>query len=178
MKSLFLFKLGRHSILALGAAILFIVCYAVLYSKKMDMALFPYNRMFATVPENNRISKTYAVKLNGNRIDYTHHFYWKKDFLEQAATKFALYWKNNRKNFMDQYLEQKISDPDKRKYWSERLTPHQPVLEKWAEWYCHFAGHQTMPGASVSLIEYTLNFEKQQPYLQDSALITSIIINP
>lgn len=177
MKRLFLYQLGRHSIPAFTAAILFILCYSVLYSKKMDMALFPYNRMFATVPENNRSSKMYAVKLNANRIGYTKHLYWKKDFLEQAATKFALYWKNDHKNFMDVYLAQKIRDTGYRNLLADRLTPQQPILEKWANWYCGFAGHKTTAGSVVSLMEYTLNFDQPQPYLLDSTEITSIKIS-
>jgi hypothetical protein len=177
MKRLFLYQLGRHSIPAIAAAILFIICYSVLFSKKMDMALFPYNRMFATVPENNRSSKVYAVKLNGNRIGYTKYLYWKKDFLEQAATKFALYQKNDHKNFMDIYLAQKIGDTGYRNLLAERLTPQQPILEKWAIWYCGFAGHKSTAGSVVSLMEYSLNFDLPKPYLQDSTEITSIIIS-
>lgn len=176
MKRLFLYQLGRHSRLAAAATILFILCYAVLYSKKMDMALFPYNRMFATVPENNRSSKIYAVKLNNNRIGYTKYFYWKKDFLEQAATKFALYWKNDHKNFMDLYLAQKIKDPSNRNFLAQRLTPEQPILKKWAKWYCSYADHPSPAGSVVSLMEYTMNFDQPQPYLLDSNEITSIII--
>ena len=176
MKRLYLYQLGRHSKPASVAAILFILCYAVLYSKKMDMALFPYNRMFATVPENNRSSKIYVVKMNNNRIGYTKNLYWKKDFLEQAATKFALYRINDHKNFMDLYLSQKITDTGTRKFLAERLTPQQPILKKWAKWYCSYAGHSVPPGSVVSLIEYTMNFDQPQPYLLDSTEITSIII--
>lgn len=74
----------------------------------MDMAIFPYNNMYS----NDQITETTCcyLKINGQRINYTHFMNWKKDFLEQSVTKYAGYVNQNQKNHLNIYVNEKIKN--------------------------------------------------------------------
>ncbi len=140
----------------------------------MDMLLFPYNSMFSMSPDNKRIVSTYAIKLNGERINYSNHMYWKKDFIEQSLTKFAAYMLRGHTNyletFIDQYPENKLTRFSKKK-----LVPDKKISNGWPVWFCRYAGFPANRGAMIELIKYDFDKTNNIFFVKDSSVIYKMI---
>jgi c-di-AMP phosphodiesterase-like protein len=171
MKQFYLYRLFKYSTPAFIVVILFLVWYSVVFYKKMDMIFFPYNSMYAIDFTKNNTASTYAMKLNGNRINITHQLYWKKDFLETTLSGYCKYLKHDRKVFMDDYINQKFKRVEVRNILLNRLTPEILSAMKWPQWYAAFAGYPARSKATVELMEYHFLFDKGQAILTDSISI-------
>ncbi|MFT3912003.1 MAG: hypothetical protein QM737_21440 [Ferruginibacter sp.] len=137
----------------------------------MDAVFFPYNSMFAIDFTKKYTASAYSVKVNGAIVPITQHLYWKKDFLEETLINYCRYKKNHDVLFMDNYLDQRVLDKEKKEFLSSRLTPDKSGLDQWPFWYIHFAGYTIPPGATVELFQYDLIFENNAVTIKDSASI-------
>ncbi len=142
----------------------------------MDMIFFPYNSMYAIDFTKNNNASTYAMKLNGNKINITHHLYWKKDFLETTLFGYYKYLKHDRKVFMDDYILQKFKSEDVRSILLKRLTPDKTSAMNWPQWYAEFAGYAIPSKATIELMEYRFIFDKEQAFITDSISIYKTIL--
>ena len=175
MNSFFLYRLYKHSKFTFVFAIIFIVVYSICISKKMDMLVFPYNNMFSNTNYTNKTATTYFVKVNDKIMPYTHFMYWKKDFSEQALYNYACYIKNNNINYLESYIDQKISNKNKSKWLNGKLVPDSFSFTQWASWYASFTNNSILQNQKLELVEYKINFTKNIPFIVDSSTITSTI---
>ena len=171
MSSTFLHKLLKHSKWAFAVVILYIVIYFVCLYKKMDMAMFPYNNMYSN-SQNVEISCFY-LKLNGQRINFTHFMYWKKDFLEQSLTKYADYIKQNQKNYLSIYIDQKIKNKQLNSNIKKGLTPKVVDFKSWATWYANYAGIKVNPNDHFELVNYNVEVKNGVTTILDSNILCS-----
>ena len=137
----------------------------------MDMLMFPYNRMFATVPATEKKAATYAVLLNGERIPFTKQLYWRKDFLEQSPAKYAAYLQRGGHNFLEMYFTQKKLSETQMQKLEGKLFISKQMGEAWAVWYCRFAGYNPRTGDLIELKKYGLDFRGGHPVITDSTVI-------
>ena len=63
---------------------LYIFMYAFFFMKKMDMVMFPYNSMFSIDFSNDYSTNTYHLKVDDQPVNFTHYWWWKKDFMETS----------------------------------------------------------------------------------------------
>lgn len=174
MQRLFLYRLYHHSRIAFLLVVVFVVFYAILFFKKMDMVLFPYNNMFSLSSDNKKTVITYRIKINQKPVNYTKRLYWKKDFLETSLSKYVIYHGNGNKVLLHEYLYQK-NLPDNLKFiLEERLTPH--AAGSWPVWYANFAGWKTSPNESVEIYQYSIDFNGLSPVVTDSLTVYKIQI--
>ena len=176
MNRLFLYRLFKYSKPAFALVIMFLVWYSIVFYKKMDMVFFPYNSMYAIDFTKNNTASTYAMKLNGSRINITHHLYWKKDFLETTLLGYCKYIRHGQKIFMDDYIEQKFKNESIRNKLFNCLTPDKVAVMNWPRWYGWFAGYTVPPKATVELMEYQFRFENDRASLTDSISIYKTIL--
>ena len=140
------------------------------------MIVFPYNDMFSSEIQNSEFKKYYFVKLNNERIKISHFPYWKKDILEQAPLKYAIYLNTNHQNQLSIFLKSKIQDSLKLSFWESRLIPSQNNPDDWLIWYAGFSGNKLKKGDSISLVEYCVSTAKDLPKLADSFTICKSIL--
>lgn len=171
MNSFFFYKLFRHSKFAFLCVIIFVVAYLISFSKKMDMALFPYNNMYSSVQSKN--IKCYYLKINGHRIHYTHFMYWKKDFLEQSITKYASYVKENHKNYLNIFIGEKIKSDHLKSATESVLSPGNVDFKNWSNWIVSYANYKADTGDYFELIEYKLIIKNGIPVVSDSLILVS-----
>ena len=117
----------------------------------MDLFLFPYNAMFSGAPNQNKGSDVYVVKVNGNVVPITHHFYWKKDMLEQSANHYASYRMKGNRVYLNDYLDQKKWPASVKFDLKNNLTQGVVDFHTWAGWYLSKAGYPVQDGDIVSL---------------------------
>lgn len=169
MKQLFLYRLYSHSKFGFILAMVFIISYAALLFKKMDMTLFPLNNMFAyPAKDDSYLTSAYLLKINGSPVYSTHFPYWKKDFMESSLSEYAKYLQNGNRIYMHQYLETKPSIPG---FIRENLLPRKEEVSQWPCWYAHFGGRVCISNASEELIKYKLSFSNGSPIIKDSMII-------
>jgi hypothetical protein len=137
----------------------------------MDMIVFPYNDMFSYQIQKSKIKKCYFVKLNNERIKFTHFLYWKKDILEQAPLKYADYLNSNHQHQISIFLKSKIQDSLKLSFWERKLNPSQNDPTDWLNWYSGFSEKKLNKGDSLSLVEYHVSTVKNLPMFTDSFTI-------
>ena len=140
------------------------------------MIAFPYNDMFSTEIQDLKFKKYYVVKLNNDRIEFSHFPYWKKDLLEQAPLKYANYLNNNSQNDVTVFLKSKIHDSSLLFFLEKRMTAYHINSSDWLRWYADYSGNPLNKRDSISLIEYHISFEKDFPTLTDSFIICKTII--
>ncbi|MEO8770295.1 MAG: hypothetical protein ABI402_09430 [Ferruginibacter sp.] len=178
MKKSFLYKLFKHSRIGFAFVIIFMLCYAILFYKKMDTTFFPYNSMFAIDFNKKYTATTYMVKVNGMPVKITHHPYWKKDFLEESLYNYSKYKVNHNMLFMNDYLDAKVSGNERKIFLSKKLIPDKTAAEQWLPWYIQFAGYTIPTGAAIELWQYDLIFENNTAIVKDSSSIyKTIFIN-
>lgn len=175
MNSFFLYRLYKHSKFAFVFVISFIAIYIICISKKMDMMFFPYNNMFSNTITSNKTVTTYFLKVNDKKIPYTHFMYWKKDFSEETLTNYASYIKNNNSNYLESYIDQKLSDKNKSKWLKDKLSPKTISFFQWASWYASFANSSILQNQKFELVEYNIKFTENMPSIVDSSIIYSSI---
>lgn len=175
MKQLYLYRLFKHAPWAFTIIALFIISYAVVFYKKMDMTFFPYNSMYTIDFTKNYTAITYAMKINGEMIKITHRPYWKKDFLETSLSSYSKYISHNRSVFLDDYIHQKFTKEQTRKFLLERLTPDNSASNQWPYWYAHFAGYPIPENALIEIWQYHFRFDNGRTILVDSLSIYNTI---
>jgi hypothetical protein len=174
MKRSFLYRLARYSKAGFVAVILFVIAYAVVFFKKMDMAIFPYNAMFSLEPAAALHTDTYAIKLDDSLIHITQFPYWKKDFLEMSLKNYALYRQQGQSLYMHQYLATNTWLPAEI---SKKLVPQKKEAIGWPGWYLHFAGYKGKGKHKLTIMRYRLNFTQGKPSIEDSSVIITQQIN-
>ena len=178
MKKLFLYKLFKESKIFFLFTVAFILGYAIVLSKQMDMLIFPINSMFSNTTAKDFSTSTYALKLNGKLVKITADPYLKKDFSENSLQVFSKWIKADRKDFMTELLERKIADSTKRISFLNKLTPPKQTVETWPIWFLKFHHIKINAGDNIEIWEYSFNLKKNQFALKDSSLITKqIVIN-
>lgn len=176
MKKIFLYRLLKHSPVAFVLVLLFLGFYTVTFYKKMDMAFFPYNNMYAIDFTNTMASSTYAMKLNGELIKITDNRYWKKDLLETSLYAYARYMLHNRKVFMDDYINYRFHNEQVRDILLKGLTPDTEAAVNWPRWYIRFSGYKIPANASLELMQYNFNYDTGRAVLKDSVSIYNTIL--
>ena len=171
MSSTFLHKLLKHSKWAFAVVILYMVIYFVCLYKKMDMAMFPYNNMYSNSQKVE--TSCFYLKLNGQRIHYTHFMYWKKDFLEQSVTKYAVYINQNQNNYLSIYIDEKIKNKQQNLYIKKALTPNVVDFKTWATWYASYAGIKVNPNDHFELVKYNVEVKNGVLAILDSNILCS-----
>lgn len=175
MKKSFLYRLARYSKAGFIAVIIFIVLYATVFFKKMDMALFPHNAMFSFHPAVSWQINIYAMKLDDDSLIHITHFpYWKKDFLEMTLKNYAAYRQRGQVLYMHQYLAGNTWLPKKI---SDRLVPPKNETIMWPGWYLHAAGYQGKGLHKLTVLEYRLSFATGKPAILDSSVVLTQQIN-
>ena len=137
----------------------------------MDMALFPYNNMYSNTQTNDLTC--YYLKINDQRIFYAHFTYWKKDFLEQSATKYAEYLDNKQNNYLSFYIDEKIKEKNQNAILKNALTPGKVDFKSWANWYATYAGMKVQPYDNFELVKYKLQIKNGQSSISDSIILCS-----
>lgn len=127
--------------------------------------------MFSYQIQKSKIKKCYFVKLNNERIMFTHFPYWKKDILEQAPLKYAGYSNSNHQHQISIFLKSKIQDSSTLFFLEKRLTPTQINPSDWLSWYSGFSEIKSNKGDSLSLVEYLVSTAKNLPMFTDSFTI-------
>ena len=113
------------------------------------------------------------LKLNGQRINYTHFMYWKKDFLEQSVTKYADYVNQNQNNYLNIYINEKIKNDKLHAKFKKALTPGEVDFKRWAIWYATYAGLKVQPNDDFELLNYKIQFKNGKSSILDSNILCS-----
>jgi hypothetical protein len=171
MSSTFLNKLFKHSKWAFVCAILYMVAYFTCIFKKMDMAIFPYNNMYSNAQTIE--TPCYYLKMNNQRISYTHFMYWKKDFLEQSVTKYAGYVNQNQHNYLNIYIDEKIKYTKQNSVLKKALTPGEIDFKSWSTWYATYAGIKVQPNDNFELVKYNVEIKNDVVAILDSNVLCS-----
>lgn len=137
----------------------------------MDMAIFPYNSMYSN--SQRAESSCFYLKINGQRIHYTHFMYWKKDFLEQSVTKFAGYVNQNQQNYLNIYINEKIKNTKQNTIIKKALTPGEIDFKSWATWYATYAGIKVQSNDNFELVKYNVEIKNDVVAILDSNVLCS-----
>ena len=116
----------------------------------------------------------YVVKVNGNIVPITHHFYWKKDMLEQAANHYAGYLMNGNRVYLNDYLDQKKWPASVKLDLKNKLTQGIVDFHRWAGWYLSKAGYPVQEGDTVSLCRLNGEGFNQDKTFSEKQVITQI----
>jgi hypothetical protein len=137
----------------------------------MDMAMFPYNNMYSN--SQNVETSCFYLKLNGQRINYTHFMYWKKDFLEQSVTKYAGYVNQNQRNYLNMYIDEKVKNKQQNANIKKALIPGEVDFQSWATWYANYAGIKVNPNDHFELVNYNVEVKNGLSAILDSNILCS-----
>lgn len=135
------------------------------------MLIFPYNAMYTIDFTQKNIASTYAMKIDGSRIEITKEPYWKKDFLETSLYGFGKYIEHDTTVFMNDYLKYRFSNEKLRNILMRGLTPGKNAMLSWPAWYCRFTGHKIPAGATVEIVKYNFSYENKKATLTDSIIV-------
>ncbi len=171
MNSTFLYKLFNHSKWAFVCVMVFIVTYFVCMYKKMDMVIFPYNSMYSSIQETE--IACYYLKMNGQRVHYSKFMYWKKDFLEQSITKYAGYVIQNKNNYLNYYINEKVKNKNQHIIIQNALTPGKVDFKGWAKWFATFAGIKVNTHDNFELVKYNVQIKNSKLSILDSTILCS-----
>lgn len=171
MRQLFLYKVFQYSKIWFVFIVVFLVCYSILFYKKMDTVFFPYNNMFAIDFTKDNSSSVIRLRLDGIPVKISDKPYWKKDFLEESLINYTRYKKQGDEVFMEKYLRQTIHKEAARNFLIERLCPDKKTAATWLRWYLQFAGYEIQSYSEAELIQYNLNFEGHKLVIKDSVSI-------
>lgn len=177
MKNLFLFRLWSFSRVGFLLAILFMAGYAVTFSKKMDMTLFPYNAMFAMEQHQQDTFSIYRFRYDGHPVLISDFMYWKKDFLETSATVFGKYLQHGQKVYLQEYLDGKCPSLPACGLLKSRLLPGNSVCRDWPGWYIRFAGIKPQNGSRIDVVQYQAVYKNGELTLADSTVLLTNIYN-
>ncbi|CAN5724019.1 hypothetical protein BH11BAC4_BH11BAC4_23130 [soil metagenome] len=175
MERLFLYRLLKHSKWGFAFTIIFMLCYALTYYKKMDMIFFPYNSMYAIDFTKTESTTTYAMKINSVPVRITEKLYWKKDMLETSLNGYCRYLKNGKHVFLFDYVHYRFSNEQLQQWLLSNLTPVEKAVENWPAWYAAMAGYSIPGGATIEFVQYDLVLDKDRALLKDSIGIYKII---
>jgi len=156
-----------HSKIGFGVVVLYVLCYAVIFSKKMDMMLFPYNSMFSSNSNEASTPYAYIVKADNNPVKFTGNLYWKKDFLEQAPAKYSTYLSEQKVSYIEKYLKRKNMSA-----LTKNIAPSTFSDRDWFEWYAKFSGITYNQSTCFELIKYDLIVSENSLLRKDSCVIT------
>lgn len=171
MKKTYIYRLFAYSKPAGLAAVLFIFVYALLLYKKMDMAIFPFNAMFAYQRPEDETLVGYRLWVNDNPADVTRFPYWKKDLMETSLGVYARYHENGQALYIKSYLDQKKSSWPWAASLQDKLVPNTTGLATWPAWYARKAGLTDRPGSNIRIMKYQLVWASGRPIISDSAII-------
>jgi len=171
MTSTFLYKILKQSKWAFAGLVLYVAVYFTCMFKKMDMAFFPYNNMYSNTRTNELTC--YYLKINNQRISYTHFMYWKKDFLEQSVTKYADYLNYHQNNYLSVYINEKVKNKNQNAVLKNALTPSNVDFKSWANWYATYAGMNVQPNDDFELVKYKLQIKNGLSSILDSIILCS-----
>lgn len=147
--------------------LLFAGVYLCTWVKKMDMLFFPYNDMFSRVSQPMVQAYVYYVKVNGQRIPYSHLPYHKKELMENMPRRYAEYVQDQRHSPLDRFWLQYVP----------ALQKHRPPpvdFPTWANGYLQLAGIKKSTSMQIELMRYTLDVSKPLPHLTDSTLLQQV----
>jgi len=99
--------------------------------------------------------------------------YWKKDFLEQSLTKYADYIKQNQKNYLSIYINEKIKNKKQNSNIKKALTPNVVDFKSWATWYANYAGIKVNPNDYFELVNYNVEVKNGLTTILDSNILCS-----
>jgi len=171
MKKTYLYRLFAYSKPAGLAAILFIFVYALLLYKKMDMAIFPFNAMFAYERPLGQSLMGYRLWVNDKPADFTHFPYWKKDMMETSLGVYARYLENGQALYIKSYLDQKKSSWPPLGALEDVLVPNTAGMASWPEWYARKASLAAGQGSNIRIIKYQMAWVSGRPIITDSSII-------
>jgi hypothetical protein len=134
MKTLYVYRLFKHSTWAGVGLVIYLLVTIWLCNKKMDWVLIPRNDMFSGQPiaPIERVPRLYV---NNKPVRTSDMLYWKRDFLEQSM---KLYMKATEQNqaYQLDWLKRKSAGHAWLNTFQECITPHSPKIE----WYADMAG--------------------------------------
>ena len=139
------------------------------------MILFPYNSMYAIDFNKTTHSRTYAMKINNEKVNITNNLYWKKDLLETSLNGYCRYLQNGRNVFLNEYLNYRFSNERLRNSLLNRLIPDKQAAMQWPNWFANEAGYTIPSNATIEFIEYNFMLEKTNAVLKDSISIYKTI---
>jgi len=171
MTSTFLYKILKQSKWAFAGLVLYVAVYFTCMFKKMDMAFFPYNNMYSNTRTNELTC--YYLKINNQRISYSHFMYWKKDFLEQSVFKYADYVNHHQNNYLSVYINEKVKNKNQNAVLKNALTPSKVDFKSWANWYATYAGMNLQPNDDFELVKYKLQIKNGLSSILDSIILCS-----
>lgn len=181
MKKTFLYRFFSYSKTGFLLLMIYMVCYASCMYKKMDMLMFPYNDMFshnasqeATTSKDDQIN---YLKVNGQKIPYTHFPYWKKDFIEQQNHYYGHFLQRGNQNHIDLLIDKRIQSNDWNHFLHRRLSNIKLSFEQWARWYAEYANVKLSEGDKLQLIEYTVRKTENSPIIIDSTIISQAVFS-
>ena len=135
------------------------------------MVLFPHNSMFAySAADSAHIAKTYALKLNSEKITTTDFSYWKKDFIESSLNSFARYTTHDNKVYLQEYFSSNSWVPA---HLQKMTLPREDAAIKWLPWLATYAGYKPGKDSKIELYQYKFVFKNGQAVLTDSLLLFS-----
>jgi hypothetical protein len=170
VKKLFVYRLYVHSRLAFIVFVCFLAGYSFFFFKKMDMTIFAYNSMFVIAMDRKQ-THAYALKINGQVVQTSHHLWWKKDFLESSLIGYSAYLEKEHKTYLQQFLISKIPDPQWRDFFVHHLTAKLVEPMDFLNNYARVAGQPLQAGDKVEIIKYHLQFLRSSVIKQDSTII-------
>ena len=176
MDKFFLYRLFKEAKLFFLFAVLFMLAYAVVLKKQMDMLLFPINNMFSVHNTNDFSTFTYAVKLNGKLVKITDDPYLKKDFSESSLQMFSKWVKSDKKDLITNLINRRIADTITRKKYLKNLVPPTSSINTWPVWFVKFHNLPVKVGDNIEVWEYTFQLKQNKFLLTDSVLVTKQIV--
>lgn len=168
LKKLFIIRLYHHSKLAFVLIMLYIFMYAFFFFKKMDMVMFPYNSMFSIDFTNDYSTDTYQLKLDDQPVNFTHQWWWKKDFMETSLRTYVSML--NDVPYIEKYINYAYAN---KPYHQLLLQQLKPSLNnhRWLAWYANFGNQKTNASTVFSIWKYHLFFSNGAIAIDSSLLL-------
>ncbi len=164
----------QHSKPAFVVVALYILLYALLFVKKMDMVMFPYNSMFSVDFTRDYNTDTYQLKLDDRPVTYTHLLWWKKDFMETSLRNYVLLL--NREPYIEKYIQYAYANTPYSKFLLKQLKPSMHD-HSWLKWYASFGNKETSAYTMFSIWKYHLTFNGNSIHI-DSSLVLHEKLQP
>ncbi|MFC4261443.1 hypothetical protein ACFOWM_01010 [Ferruginibacter yonginensis] len=176
MHKLFLYRLLKFNKIAALLVAAFLILYAVFFYKKMDMLLFPYNNMFTQQLNQNYVVTTYMMKVNQKPILISNDWYSKKDFSEAALTSFSKWIRNNKQDYMYQFVQQKTNDSATTATYKNKLFVDAQAAETWPQWFAVYHHFKLQKNDTILIWQYNLRMDVSPVAIMDTAIIYKKIV--